>query len=345
MTAFLIIASLLALLAAAAMAWPLLRPRAVEGQAASAAPLVATLAAATIGLGSFAIYFGLSDWDWDAPAEHAASAGQMDFAEVVQRLEERLAQQPGDSEGWKMLGRTRSVLGEFELAQRAYARALELTNNEDPEAMVGFAEALAMTDESSIDGKAGDLFERALSLRPDDARALWYGGIVAYRRGSFELARDRWLRLQAQSPPEQLRALLQERIAELDGRLGARSAEASTTPPAATGINVEVNLTPALAASSSGDATLFIIARRGTAGPPLAVIRRRASEIPLAVTLSDADAMLPGMTLTTGGPLNLIARISKSGQPTPASGDLFGEVGYDFASTGPVILTISQVVP
>ena len=55
--------------------------------------------------------------------------------------------------------------------------------------------------------------------------------------------------------------------------------------------------------------------------------------------------MLPGMSLASGGPLTLIARISKSGQPIAASGDLFGEVGYDFASAHPASITIDRIVP
>jgi hypothetical protein len=55
--------------------------------------------------------------------------------------------------------------------------------------------------------------------------------------------------------------------------------------------------------------------------------------------------MLPGITLADGGPLTLIARISASGQPIAAGGDLFGEVGYDFASAQPASITIDRIVP
>lgn len=341
MSVFLILAAVLAITAAAALAWPLWT--AAEGQGASPR-WIALATSIAIGIGSFSLYFTLSDWEW-TPAEHAAAGDGLDFDEVLVRLEQRLAEQPGDLEGWKMLGRTRAVLGEFELAQRAYARALELTGGEDPEAMVGFAEALAMTDESAIDGEAGRLFERAASLRPDNARALWYGGIVAYRRGELEMARTRWSRLLQQNPPEQLQALLRERLAEIDTRLGPAQAAQASPAAASGGIALQLAVAPALAGQVPAGATLFVIARRGDAGPPLAVIRRGAAELPLSLTLTDGDAMLPGMSLSGGGPLTLLARVSKSGQPTPQSGDLYGEVGYDFASTGPVSLTIDQIVP
>ena len=55
--------------------------------------------------------------------------------------------------------------------------------------------------------------------------------------------------------------------------------------------------------------------------------------------------MLPGISLASGSPLKLVARISTSGQPIAASGDLFGEVGYDFASAHPASITIDRIVP
>jgi hypothetical protein len=55
--------------------------------------------------------------------------------------------------------------------------------------------------------------------------------------------------------------------------------------------------------------------------------------------------MLPGITLAGSGPLRLIARVSASGQPVAAAGDLFGEVGYDFTAARPASITIDQIVP
>jgi hypothetical protein len=61
--------------------------------------------------------------------------------------------------------------------------------------------------------------------------------------------------------------------------------------------------------------------------------------------MSDADAMLPGTSLAQGGAVTLIARVSQGGAPTASSGDLFGEVRYDFASAHPARITIDRIVP
>jgi cytochrome c-type biogenesis protein CcmH len=110
-------------------------------------------------------------------------------------------------------------------------------------------------------------------------------------------------------------------------------------------IRVSVQIAPALAAQVTPQSILFVFARRGEAGPPLAAVRRPVGAWPVTLTISDANAMLPGISLAEGGPLRLIARITRSGQPTAVSGDLYGEVSYDFTATGSVTLTINQVVP
>jgi cytochrome c-type biogenesis protein CcmH len=158
------------------------------------------------------------------------------------------------------------------------------------------------------------------------------------------LAQQRWIELQDHELPADLRQVLAERLAEIEQTEGkpAVKADASATPGA---INLTVAIDPALAARVPANATLFVIARRGNGGPPLAVQRRPVGAWPVSLRLSDADAMLPGISLAGAGPLTLIARISLSGQPIAASGDLFGEVGYDFASARPASLTIDRTVP
>src|SRR4030095_4874016 len=84
---------------------------------------------------------------------------------------------------------------------------------------------------------------------------------------------------------------------------------------------------------------------RAGGAPPLSVQRHGVGSWPLQVRISDADAMLPGIRLASGGPITLIARISSSGQPIAASRGLFGEGGYDFGSAHPANITIDRIVP
>ena len=342
MTEFAAIAALFLAAAIAMLAWPLLGLRRkgrdpVRSRAAAIAVAIVLPAAAIV------IYLKASNWDWDAPPPAPGIAAQ-DLQRVVGQLQEKLAKQPEDVEGWKLLGRSATVLGDFTLARDAFGEAHARTQGRDAEAIVGYAESLVLVDEGEIDGRAGELFEQALALSPDDPRALWYGGIGAYRRGDTALARERWVELQNHDLPPELRQVLAEQLAQVQ-QPGMPQAGEPRAPSAAGAVDISIGLDAALAARVPPNATLFVIARRGAGGPPLAVQRRSIGAWPASVRLSDADAMLPGITLSGSGPLKLIARISSSGQPIASSGDLYGEVGYDFASAHPASITIDRIVP
>jgi cytochrome c-type biogenesis protein CcmH len=262
---------------------------------------------------------------------------------MVTQLQQRLSQQPDDLEGWKLLGRSATILGNYPVARDAFSQAYTRSEGQDPDAMVGYAESLVLNDEREIDGQAADLFEKAITMAPDNTRALWYGGIVAYRRGDLALAQQRWVELQNQDLPPDLRQLVAERLSELEGQQGAPASPQATT--ARSSVSVSVQLKSELAGQVPAEATLFLIARRGDAGPPLAVVRRPVSSWPIAITMTDADAMMQGTSLASGGPIRLIARISRSGQPVATSGDPYGEASHDFSATNPVTVTIDRIVP
>jgi len=89
---------------------------------------------------------------------------------------------------------------------------------------------------------------------------------------------------------------------------------------------------------------LFLFAREpGSRGPPLAAKRLTGSAVGTQVHLTAADSMLPGHVLVSGQRVSITARVSFSGQPTPASGDLYGELSYDVGHDGVRDLVIDRV--
>jgi cytochrome c-type biogenesis protein CcmH len=345
-TIFIVICALLTAAAVALLVWPLLRPAKAGAEPTPRSGIAATVVGAVMPLAAFAIYFLATSWSWD-PARHAETAAAGDLQQMVAQLQARLANQPDDVEGWKLLGRSATVMGDYVLARDAFGRANEQTQGKDPEALVGFAESLVLNDEREIDGRAAEMFEQALAMSPDDARALWYGGIVAYRRGDMGLAQQRWVELQNHDLPPDLRQVVAERLAEIEKSQGRAPVDAAAAPKASAtdSIELSIDIAPALAGKVPQGATLFVIARRGEGGPPLAVVRRAAGGWPQRISMTDANAMLPGVSLASGGALKVIARISSSGQPVAVSGDLFGEVGYDFTSANPAGIVIDRIVP
>jgi cytochrome c-type biogenesis protein CcmH len=107
-----------------------------------------------------------------------------------------------------------------------------------------------------------------------------------------------------------------------------------------------VSITPQLAKEVPAGAPLFVFVRDGEgAGPPLAVTRRNAAELPLTVELSDRDSMIPGRSLSNAARLTVVARVTRSGQPVARSGDLEGRLSYDVRTGSPTELIINSVVP
>lgn len=376
-TVFWVIAGVMAL-AAVAPLYLVLR----KGAGAFAAVVSVVFLAASVGT-----YVYLSDYDFDSVLVAASdNPHAADAADAIAQLAENLAENPDDLEGWKFLGRSYRAQERYREAANAFERAYELAGDDDPVTMLDLGEALLFSNAAAISGRAGELFEEALALAPDNPRALWYGGLAAANRGERLLAAERWEMILETDPPEDVRGILENNIRELRAAAGveapppgpmaaaaaemprdgdgtvassARSAPAAQASPetgapapepapesAAPGtVPLRVTLSPELAARAPDDATLFIFARTpGVGGPPIAAVRRRAGELPLSITLSDANAMMAGRQISTEEELELIARVALGGSISESEGDLIGDTVYRMGSGEIAQLVIDEVV-
>lgn len=343
MLAFVLLSAALTIAAVAAVMIPLLR-RGASG--ATSAPWAALGAAVVLVVGSAALYFTWSNWPW--PGAAVADSPQA----MVGRLARRMESEPGNLQGWLQLGNSYVALQEYHLALRAFEKAAQLSGEKNADALIGEAEALALNDESELDGRAGRLIERALALEPDSGKALLFGATNAERRGELSLARQRFAKLLAMNPPENLRQILEQHVKAIDARLAAgppAAAAASNNAAAAAAsgdavVRVNVSLSPSIASVSAG-APLFVFVRDPqAAGPPLAV-KRLESHFPQTVALTPADSMIPGRLFSAGQNVQVVARIARTGSPVGASGDPFGEVRYQVGKDGLVGLVIDRLTP
>jgi cytochrome c-type biogenesis protein CcmH len=347
MVTFLLLAGVLIIAGVALIAVPLLRR--VPSNVAPA-PWAALGAAGVLVIGSAVLYASLTNWSWHA--QPPADSPQNMVASLARKLERN----PQDLNGWLMLGRSYIVLEQYPLAVRSFERADRLAGGKNAEALVGEAEALTMSDESQLDGRAGRLIEQALTLDPNSGKGLFFGAAAAVRRGQLPLARERFEKLLSMNPPEAIRPILQQQIAAIDAKLGtsgsggnaAAAASSSGSPAAAANaaaVRVHIELAPELSKAVADAAPLFVFVRDpGQPGPPLAA-KRLASRFPQNVELTPADSMVPGRAFAAGQKVQVVARIARSGNPMAGSGDPFGEAAYFVGRDGLVNIVIDHVTP
>ncbi|HSZ07391.1 MAG TPA: hypothetical protein VK794_02575 [Steroidobacteraceae bacterium] len=351
MSAFIIVAALMAAIAATVVAVPLMRDKKSRLVGALAALLVAGAAAG--------LYPLWSNWDWHAPAQAQAIVAP-EVAAMMAKLEQHLREDPNDLAGWLMLGRSYTALQRLDDAVSAYDHAHQLAGN-SVEAALGLGEALSLRAGGEVTPPAAQLFEDAIRLEPNNPKALLYGGFAAATRGDRALARSRWQALKDLHPPAQIEQMLDARIAELGAAPPSGTAPPATAPPSGTNassagtsastegsaaarVTVNIRIAPALKSRLKPEAPLFVFAREpGSQGPPLAAKRLTSAAIGTQVQLSAADSMMPGRVLVSGRRVSITARVSFSGQPTPAAGDLYGELGYDVGHDGALDLVIDRV--
>lgn len=255
-----------------------------------------------------------------------------DMNASIQRLAERLKNNPNDVEGWMLLGRSLQSTRQFDQAAEAYAYGLKLEpDNPDIKAM--YAESLAEANQGKLAGRPVELIEEVLKTDPQHKNALWLAGIAAAERGDRKQAVDYWQKLRQQLPPDGPDVQqIDTYIADMQGQPAPRpaaggsvSAEAKNPGTVNKRIRVAVTLDLNLKDKASPDDALFIFARAAEGPPmPLAVVRKQVKDLPIEVSLDDTMSMMPGMNLSSFERVILGARISKTGKPTPSVGDLQG---------------------
>jgi cytochrome c-type biogenesis protein CcmH len=274
------------------------------------------------------------------------AAGEVpDIQQMIDSLAARLQENPDDLAGWKMLGRSYLQLQNFPGAVAAFEKAVEMESSQNGQTLADLGEAVLMADQRTLLGRAGQLFENALALTPDNPKALFYSGMAAVQRGDNALAAERWEALLATSPPENVQNILRQRIAELRGEAQAPAAPVAPEQPGAV-VNVAVSLGSTATQANLPDATVFIIARDpNQPSPPIAAVRRRLSELPATIEIGDSDAMIPGRVPSGFANLEIVARVSLSGQPVAQTGDWYGQQQVTTAASDTVEIVIDQQVP
>mgnify|MGYP001592862625 FL=1 len=287
-------------------------------------PLLAAVLVPVLGLGLY-LHFGAAD-KVELTREFAQAPQSME--EMTRRLERAVAAQPDSAEGLYFLGRTYMAQERPADAAKMFERAANLAGRQ-PELLGQWAQAQYFADGKKWSDKIQALTDEALKADPKEVTSLGLLGIAAFEGERYQQAIDYWNRLLAQLPADDnSRAALQGGIERATERLQASGGKVAATPAAkvAALLKVRVDLASELKGKVQPGDSVFIFARAVSGPPaPLAAKRLTVADLPVTVELGDADAMMPQLKLSNFPEVQLVARISRAGQPT--AGEWVGRSG------------------
>ena len=280
-----------------------------------ALPLLAAIMVPVLGLGLY-LHYGSSD---KVELTREFSQPPQSLEEMVARLERAAAAQPDSAEGLYFLGRAYMAQNRPADAAKVFERTVALAGRQ-PELLGQWAQAQYFADDKQWSDKTQALTDEALKADPKEVTSLGLLGIAAFEGKRYQEAITYWQRLLNELPQgDKSREALEGGIERARQQLLASGGKVLEAPAAKAraSIKVSVDLADAVKAQVLPGDSVFIFARAVSGPPaPLAVKRVTVADLPITVELGDVDAMMPQLKLSNFPEVQLMARISRAGQPT-----------------------------
>ncbi|MAY14232.1 MAG: hypothetical protein CMI06_02715, partial [Oceanospirillaceae bacterium] len=276
---------------------------------------------------------------------------QPERSELIERLAAAGQKQPGNIEWSYLRGRLLNANGDFSQAAEVFADILvalpEEATADRAATMTLLAQARFFAADQKADNGMYQLLKDALALTPGNRQALGMAGMLAFELKDYQGAVSYWRQLwlgMGDSPEAQM---LAQGILRAVEHVREQGGEVDLSWMKRSEIKVLVDLSAEAKAAVDPADTVFVLARAVSGPPmPLAVQKLTVAQLPQVITLSDAQAMAPGMNLSSHEQVTLVARISKSGQPMPQSGDWQAEQSpVSNQEENLIKLTISDLLP
>lgn len=262
-------------------------------------------------------------------APQQADGEMPSMEQAITQLEARLEAQPENAEGWYMLANTYMGLEQFDKAVMGFANVLKYLPQDAPQyaGVSGqYAQALFFAKGGKMDPQIRQVIDQTLALEPLEITALGLLGIEAFEMGNYRAAMEYWLKALPNAdgqPAESLRSGIRsarERLIEA----GEEVAEIPELKQVE--LRLSVSLDKSLLAQVDPQQPVFIFARPVGGRMPLAAVRLTVADLPATVVLDDSLAMQPQSKLSSVDEVEVVARISTSGEPKPQAGDLMGVI-------------------
>ena len=241
---------------------------------------------------------------------------------TIEMLNVRLSEDPEDLDALRALANSYVLKNSLENAFLSFEKIISLENYQNADTLADYGEIMINSGDSSYLSQADRLFERSLQIDGTNAKALFLGGLTAATMEEWSLAVKRWQVLLEQSPPDEIKNTLENKITEWKNL--------SNTDVEADGYRVNVAVDSNLIASlvDYPEKVLYIIVRDpNNKRPPLAVVREEVKTA--SVIINNSNAMISGTDLKRFNRLEIVGRISLSGDPLDINDKLSDSVIID----------------
>jgi cytochrome c-type biogenesis protein CcmH len=270
-----------------------------------------------------------------------------DFAKFALSIRSNLRDNPDDVRGWSYLAMLSTSIGRVDEGIAAYKKALDLTPQDD-ELRFKFAEALMLQGtQESLQNSVRQL-NYLVQKQPDNGNNRLLLTSVAIQLKDTELAVNQFALIKDDMNPTSqfYQTIVTElrKLGVIDVSIVGEPAIAVNTMPLAmpagamaveaqgslsvSELLINVNISDVLQSSLPNRAYLIVFAQHsdGRSKAPLAVKRVALPSLPVQISLSDNDAMIPAMNLSSAQQVNITARISLDEDVMPSTGELEGVV-------------------
>ncbi len=245
----------------------------------------------------------------------------VDVDSLLGELERRIEENPENPKSWELAGRLYMGLQQYARAEHAYGTLNRLVPD-NPDYLAAWADAKVLAEANTYSAATRDIVERALLLDPGNVNALWIAALGSESTGDHRLALKYLEVLQPLVTDPEFQAHITRLVDRNHAQLNPPAPAAMPVSDDELTIRVHVRAADPVMSRFVPDDTVFVYAR-AVDGPrmPLAIARLSVSDLPADVLLTESMAMQPGVTIASFEKLEIVARISRSGEATPRTGD------------------------
>jgi cytochrome c-type biogenesis protein CcmH len=289
-----------------------------------------------------------------SPTKTLKALSDEQLERMVEQATSQTQKEPKNASAWGMLAHSYEMLGKFTESTKAYSRLAQLLPK-DAQVLADYADVLAVVNGRSFKGEPFELLKRALALDSKNAKALLLTGVAYIEEQDYAKAILHFEKARSASKDATVLRQIDDGIAQAKSLSGDPSvataapilgkASTDVASGAAAQVSGRVWLAEDLRAKAPAQGTLFLFARPADGSRmPVALLRKKVSDLPMNFTLDDSMAMVPNMGLSKLSTVIIVARISAKGNVTPSAGDLEGVSAPVPVGTKNLKLEITEVL-